>query len=484
MGETDVTLNCTLSAMNAMTADTTCKFFAPDGRTLVVDFTAGGEVTEEGGGVAAGYTGINDNEFKRTCGLTIASVDQAKDIGQWACLMNEQKPTYWHKGSFNLLTATEGFVKDIRLPRHLEPTIYSLDLIPFFEERNFEVDGGVRIILKHGASVTVDNEYRRRIAMNIKDIVIHENLTEVLTFRDQNTIIGHEYDLEREMYIIHVGEDLYADDTTTYHMVRLTFTSYLNDGLNGFYRSYYVDEENEVHTIAVTQFEKSSARKAFPCLDDPDIKSRFQVRLGHKDTMTATSNMDIVSKLFIPELEDYVYDRFTITPTMSSYLLAFMVSDLVNTTTSNENFNIIHQAGKEEQAMIAAAAGPAILSYFEDYFQIPYYLKKMDMASIPDFSAGAMENWGLIKYRESSLLHDPYTSNQADRDRVVEVIAHELAHNWFGNLVTLEWWTDLWLNEGKILCPLIISALFHQLFEFQDLPLTMNPMARISTMLN
>ena len=446
-GET-VELKCTMSAYNAMLRDTTCKFISPEGKTLVVDFMAGGDVTEEGAGVVGRYTGIKDDVLKRTCGITIDSVDLSRDIGQWSCMMNENTFSYFHKGTFHLLTETEGFVKDIRLPRHLEPTIYSVDLIPHFEEKDFEVDGGVRIIFKHGASVTTDNEYKRRIVMNLKDIVIHEDATEVLTFRDYNTIIGHEYDLEREQYIIHLGEDLYSDDATTYHLVRLTFTSYLNDGLNGFYRSYYVDTENTVHTIAVTQFEKTSARKAFPLLDEPDVKARFQVRLGHKETMTATSNMEIVSKLIIPELEDYVYDRFTITPSMPSYLLAFMVSDLVNTTTANENFNIIHQAGKEDQAVLAADAGPKILEYFEDYFQIPYPLNKMDMASIPDFSSGAMENWGLIKYRESSLLHDDFVSSQADRDRVLEVIAHELAHNWFGNLVTLEWWTDLWLNEG------------------------------------
>ena len=134
---------------------------------------------------------------------------------------------------------------------------------------------------------------------------------------------------------------------------------------------------------------------------------------------------------------------------MPTYLVAFMVADFGFTDgVDNENFTIWHMKSKAGQGDLAADAGPKILEYMEDFFELPYPLPKTDMVAIPDFEAGAMENWGLITYRETALLFDESTGSMSDRDRVIEVIAHELAHMWFGNLVTLEWWTDLWLNEG------------------------------------
>ena len=137
---------------------------------------------------------------------------------------------------------------------------------------------------------------------------------------------------------------------------------------------------------------------------------------------------------------------------MSTYLLAFLVSDFDYTANEfDSDYKIWHQSAKKSQASYAASIGPQILEFYEDYFDLSYPLPKMDMAAIPDFSAGAMENWGLITYRERLLLFDQQLSGASDKENVADVMAHELAHQWFGNIVTMKWWTDLWLNEGKLL---------------------------------
>lgn len=146
----------------------------------------------------------------------------------------------------------------------------------------------------------------------------------------------------------------------------------------------------------------------------------------------------------------YVMDTFEKSVEMSTYLLAFLVSDFVPTENEyDETYKIWSQEAKQPQAAYAASIGPDILEYYEDYFSLDFPLPKMDMAAIPDFSAGAMENWGLITYRERLLLFDDELSSAIDKENVAVVMAHELAHQWFGNIVTMKWWTDLWLNEGN-----------------------------------
>lgn len=441
-------LRCNLSANNSMLAQDDCSFMTPDGRKLIVNFVTGVVTDSDTSNPAAGYTGIVDDVNRQVCGIDIAAVDEAKDIGEWSCLMNDMAESYFHKGTFQLFLPDNAYLTDVRLPVHLEPTLYFIDLVTHIEEDNFNVDGSARILLRHVGSNNEDNEYASRIVMHAKDIVIHEESIQLTGIQDPKNVIGHEYDLEREFYVIHINEVLYGNVTNTFVVLNLNFDAYLNDDLRGFYRSSYINDAGETKYIATTQFQDIDARRAFPCLDEPNRKAKFQIRLGHHKDLTATSNMVITSTVPMDGVDDYVWDRYRITPDMSTYLVAFLVSDFVNTTTSQDNFNIIHQSGKGDQAALAADAGPAILNYFEDYYGINYLLPKTDMAAIPDFAAGAMENWGLITYRESSLLFDDYFSSQKDRERVILVIAHELAHNWFGNLVTMDWWTDLWLNEG------------------------------------
>ena len=218
--------------------------------------------------------------------------------------------------------------------------------------------------------------------------------------------------------------------------------------ISNLHCSQYSKPDGNVSWLAVTHFETTGARKSFPCLDEPDKKAKFDVKLGRKPSMQARSNMPISQS---ETLENgIVMDTFETSPKMSTYVLAFLVSDFAYTENENESmYKIWHQETKSGQADYAASIGPVILHYYEEYFNLTYPLPKMDMVAIPDFGPGAMENWGLITYREVLLLLDEQVSSATNKERVTDVMAHELAHQWFGNIVTMKWWNDLWLNEGR-----------------------------------
>ncbi len=229
----------------------------------------------------------------------------------------------------------------------------------------------------------------------------------------------------------------------------LRFTGALNDKLRGFYRSQYVNPEGEVSYLATTQFEATDARRAFPCWDEPSCKATFQLTLNIPTQMVAVSNTPIIDQAGLDA--GYKSIMFARTPVMSTYLMAFVIGDLTyieQEAANNTRVGVWTTRGKEEQGRFALETSARMLSFFNDYFGIPYPLEKLDHIAIPDFAAGAMENWGCITYRETALLVDPDNSSAGTRQRVAEVVAHEMAHMWFGDLVTMEWWDDLWLNES------------------------------------
>ncbi|XP_069481323.1 aminopeptidase N-like isoform X2 [Ambystoma mexicanum] len=205
--------------------------------------------------------------------------------------------------------------------------------------------------------------------------------------------------------------------------------------------------------IATTQMQAPHARKAFPCFDEPAMKATFNITLIHKPTFVALSNMPNIST--IPKSIDSVawhVTAFAKTPKMSTYLLAFIVSEFESIEHPDSKVQIRiwarRKAIEENQGSYALNVTGPILSFYEKYYKTPYPLPKSDQIALPDFSAGAMENWGLVTYRETALLYDSDVSSSGNKERVLIVIAHELAHQWFGNLVTMRWWNDLWLNEG------------------------------------
>ncbi|XP_069093602.1 puromycin-sensitive aminopeptidase isoform X2 [Pleurodeles waltl] len=221
--------------------------------------------------------------------------------------------------------------------------------------------------------------------------------------------------------------------------------------MKGFYRSKYTTPSSEVRYAAVTQFESTDARRAFPCWDEPSIKATFDITLVVPKDKVALSNMNILERKPYPDDATLVEVKFARSPVMSTYLLAFVVGeyDFVETKSSDGVLvRVYTPIGKSEQGRFALEVAAKTLPFYKDYFNVPYPLPKIDLIAIADFAAGAMENWGLVTYRETALLIDPKNSCSSSRQWVALVVGHELAHQWFGNLVTMEWWTHLWLNEG------------------------------------
>ncbi|XP_078468924.1 endoplasmic reticulum aminopeptidase 1-like isoform X1 [Lampetra planeri] len=233
------------------------------------------------------------------------------------------------------------------------------------------------------------------------------------------------------------------------YLLNITFTGRLSTSFLGFYRSTYRAEDGSDRPLAVTQFEPTSARESFPCFDEPDFKASFDISIVRDAAHTTLSNMPLNDT--VTRKDGLLEDTFKGSVVMSTYLVAFIVSDfksISNKTKHGTNVSIYTSPGKEQQGSFALENAIKFLDFYEELFNISYPLPKQDLVAIPDFAAGAMENWGLITYRETALLLSPKASGVRDTLWVAQVIAHELAHQWFGNLVTMNWWNDLWLNEG------------------------------------
>src|SRR5207253_7218660 len=226
------------------------------------------------------------------------------------------------------------------------------------------------------------------------------------------------------------------------------FRGTLNDKLRGFYRSVYKDPSGVSRTMAATQFEATDARRAFPCWDEPSFKAVFAVTLAIDPALTAVSNTSIVSET--PENGRKVV-KFADAIVMSTYLVAFVVGELEHTEPTSVGrvpLSVWCVPGKKRLAKFGQEIGAASLAFFEDYYGLPYPGDKLDLLAIPDFAAGAMENLGAITFRETALLVDESAATHAELERVADVVAHENAHMWFGDLVTMTWWNGIWLNEA------------------------------------
>ena len=227
----------------------------------------------------------------------------------------------------------------------------------------------------------------------------------------------------------------------------IEFSGILNNRLLGFYRSQYKDQSGRTKYIATTQFEAADARRAFPCWDEPAVKATFDVSLLIDKKLTAISNMPEKSR---SNADSKVLVEFERSPVMSTYLLYLGVGEFeyLETKLRNIKIRVITTKGKKSKGKLSLELTKKFLAEYERYFGIKYPLPKLDMLAIPDFAAGAMENWGAITFRETILLYDSKTSSTRTKQYIAEVISHEIAHQWFGNLVTMKWWNDLWLNES------------------------------------
>ena len=236
--------------------------------------------------------------------------------------------------------------------------------------------------------------------------------------------------------------------------LEVKFTGQLNDKMAGFYRSTYKNPDGTDGILAVSQMEPTDARRAFPCFDEPSLKAEFTVTLITDKNLTALSNMDVASEAdYQSEISGTTRKAVTFnrSPKMSTYLLAFVIGELnvIETNDFRVPVRVYAPASQDiEHGRFSLDLAAKTLAFYEKVFGIDFPLPKMDMIAIPDFAAGAMENWGLVTYRVVDLMLDEKASGAATKERVAEVVQHELAHQWFGNLVTMDWWEGLWLNEG------------------------------------
>src|ERR1700722_68079 len=320
-----------------------------------------------------------------------------------------------------------------RLPRTIEPETYHIELEPDIATATFS--GTVRID-------AIVHETADEIVLNAAELAISD--VEVLTADGLTVLCSVRFNDELEQVTFQPAELLPPGPCT----ISCRFSGTLNDKLRGFYRSTYTGLDGENHTMATTQFESEDARRSFPCFDEPDRKAVFEVTLIVEPDLDAISNSPVVA---IDQVGHKQRIRFAPTMKMSTYLVAFVVGKLEMTETVDVDgvpLRVVCTPGKLPLAEFALEVGAFALRYFTEYFNIPYPGDKVDLVAIPDFAAGAMENLGCITFRDTALLIDKDEAARAELERVADVITHELAHMWFGDLVTMGWWEGIWLNEA------------------------------------
>ncbi len=320
------------------------------------------------------------------------------------------------------------------LPSNVTPSHYAIALFPDLEKETFQGDETIDILIK---------EETKSIVLNSIELDIDKAHLELGSGTKLEAIVTYHQD--SETVAIDFEESINIGPAKLY----IKFRGILNDQLHGFYISNYEDSNGQAKKMAVTQFEATDARRCFPCWDEPAIKATFQVAI------TVKQDLEVITNTLESDRErlnnDNVLIRFKTTPVMSTYLLAFIVGEMKSIEANGDNDTLVRvwtTSGQEQRGQFALDTAVRLLEYYNQYFGIKYPLEKLDHIAIPDFAAGAMENWGAVTYREVALLFDESSSSPGTRQRIVEIIAHEMAHMWFGDLVTMAWWNDLWLNES------------------------------------
>uniref|UniRef100_A0A8C1VQL2 Leucyl-cystinyl aminopeptidase n=1 Tax=Cyprinus carpio TaxID=7962 RepID=A0A8C1VQL2_CYPCA len=316
---------------------------------------------------------------------------------------------------------------ELRLPPSVHPVHYNISLHPNLTLMTFQ--GSVSILVK--VLHETKNIVLHGSDMNISKVTFEGKEVHVLEYKPwQQIAIKFPEDLKKGQYVLNIN-----------------YTAQLSNSYDGFYNSSYVDTNGTKRVLAATQFEPLAARKAFPCFDEPAFKSTFTIKLTRERKYISLSNMP---KVKTTDLKNGLQeDEFGKSVKMSTYLVAFIVAEFigVSNNVSKTKVSVYAVPDKKDQVQYALDTACKLLEFYNTFFEYDYPLSKLDLVAIPDFLAGAMENWGLITFRETTLLVGS-NSSSIDKQLVTSVIAHELAHQWFGNLVTMRWWNDLWLNEG------------------------------------
>ncbi|OWR41735.1 aminopeptidase N precursor [Danaus plexippus plexippus] len=338
-----------------------------------------------------------------------------------------------------------------RLPNTTKPSKYEISLIPYFDVvptpniPPFSFDGQVSIWIQATQAGV------REIVMHCNSLVIN-SVTVSLNNTAMN-LTNSNFTCEMPYAFLRIGTNEPLQMGQEY-LIHITYRGFFQTNMRGFYRSWYRDSTG-FKWMGTTQFQPGHARQAFPCYDEPSFKAYFDITIHRERSFSPTiSNMPIKS-ISTTAVPGRISETFFTTPLTSTYLLAFIVShyDRVESNGSpNRPFDIYARNNAGITGNYSLVMGEKLLEAMENYTQIPYYTMArnitMQQAAIPDFSAGAMENWGLLTYREALILFDPQNTNNFYKQRIANIVSHEIAHMWFGNLVTCAWWDNLWLNEG------------------------------------
>ena len=320
-----------------------------------------------------------------------------------------------------------------RLPAGVTPSRYDIRLRPALDDATFTGSITIQLDVAIATDTFVMNAAELTVqACSVNGVPATANLLE-----------------EADRLIVRTAAAVAEGPAT----MTISFAGILNDKLRGFYRSTYSDADGVEQVIATTQMQSTDCRRAFPCWDEPEFKAVFGITLDIADGLDAISNGPEIERVTSEESNDgrRTVIRFADTMIMSTYLVAFIVGQLEMTAPIDVNgspMRVVHVPGKSHLTDFGMDVGVFCLKWFEEYYGIPYPSDKVDLAGLPDFAAGAMENLGCITFRENLLLVDPATSTQNEQQLVVDVVAHELAHMWFGDLVTMRWWNGIWLNEA------------------------------------
>lgn len=341
------------------------------------------------------------------------------------------------------------------LPSTFKPIRYDLEVSQIDVKANtFHGDVKVQLDVKETTDQLV--LHASKLTFNTYKLTYTLNKTEA-----EVSINGVTLDEKHETATFSLGEKVPASAKA---LLEIEYTAEIKTNMNGFYRSDYLDKDGKEQVMLSTQFEATEARGALPCWDEPNLKATFQLSISVAEDFTALSNTPVISSKVLGdgkkkgavEASGLKVVKFQETPIMSTYLFAWAVGkmDYIETLTE-KSYNgkklpvrIYTQQGISSQGEFALSVAAKVVDLFSDVFKIDYVLPKLDLISVPSYSHNAMENWGLVTFRPTALLFDEKTSAKKYQKKVAYVVAHELAHQWFGNLVTMDWWDELWLNEG------------------------------------
>ena len=314
-----------------------------------------------------------------------------------------------------------------KLPKDVVPKRYTVRVEPEIEAATFR------------GRETIEIEVRRPV----RQLVLNTNELEITRAQLGDTPLTPQVDAGRQTLTFPLAEELPAGT----HRLEIEFAGKLNEKPAGLFLTRYRVGAEEKRGLA-TQMEPADARRMFPCWDEPVFRAAFELTVVIPAGLTPVSNMPIAAEQPLEGGRKEVH--FAATPSMSTYLLALFVAefDVIEDEVEGVKLRALTTPGRAEQARYALEATKKILPFYREYFGTSYPLPKLDQISLPSTGAGGMENWGAILYADTAFLYDPATSSGQTRERVFEVVAHELAHQWFGNLVTMAWWDNLWLNEG------------------------------------